>query len=290
MKQPLFECHGHLMMDGTEYAAARAHHENGPDREKLKTELAALRSAGVTYFRDGGDPLGVSLMGREMAADYGIEYVSPAFAIHKKGRYGGIVGRSFSDMADYRQRLREVRECRGDFVKFMASGIITFKTYGDLSCPGLEREEIREIIRIAHGEGYSVMVHINGAETIRAAAEAGVDSVEHGYFTDDGALAAMAENGTIWVPTLAAVAAFVGRAGIDSRVAAQTVRRQQEQLRRAAAMGIPIASGSDSGAVGVPHGAGTAREYELLAQAGITPEWIAGSNEALRRKFPGKTK
>ena len=286
MEQKLFECHGHLLMDGTEYTAARARHEHGPDEGIVRAELADLQKAGVTYFRDGGDALGVSLLGRELAPDYGIEYVSPAFAIHKEGRYGGIVGRGFADMDDYRRRLREVGECRGDFVKFMASGIITFKSYGELSCPPLEAEEIRQIIALAHEAGYSVMVHINGADTIRAAAEAGVDSVEHGYFSDDAALEAMAANGVLWVPTLAAVAAFVGRAGIDRNgTAAETVRRQMLQLKRGSEMGIHIASGSDSGAVGVPHGPGTVREYELLAEAGIPRDRIEESNELLKSRF-----
>ena len=289
VEQNLCECHGHLLMDGTEYTAARARHENGPVRAILESELAALQKAGVTYFRDGGDPLGVSLMGRDLAPDYGIEYVSPAFAIHKQGRYGGIVGRAFTDMDDYRQRLREVRECGGDFVKFMASGIITFRNYGEVSCPPLEAEEIRQIITMAHEAGYSVMVHINGADTIRAAAEAGVDSVEHGYFSDDAALEAMAAHDVLWVPTLAAVAAFIGRTGIDRNgTAAETVRRQMRQLKRASQMGIHIASGSDSGAVGVPHGPGTIREYELLAEAGISRDRIEESNAMLKSRFAPK--
>ena len=289
MKENLYECHGHLLMDGTEYSAARARHENGPVRAILESELADLQKAGVTYFRDGGDPLGVSLLGRDLAPEFGIEYVSPAFAIHKKGRYGSIVGRAFADMDDYRQRLREVGECRGNFVKFMASGIITFRKYGELSCPPLEAEEIRQIITLAHEAGYSVMVHINGADTIRAAAEAGVDSVEHGYFADDAALEAMAANNVLWVPTLAAVAAFIDRPGIDHNgTAAETVRRQMRQLKRASEMGIYVASGSDSGAVGVPHGPGTIREYELLAEAGISRDWIEESNHQLSSRFSPK--
>ena len=285
MKETFLECHGHLMMEGTDYAHSRAKHENGPDVPALRAALAALRDAGVVYFRDGGDPLNVSVLGRELARSYGIEVVTPAYAIHRQGRYGGIVGRAWRDMAEYRALVRGVREAGGDFIKFMSSGIITFRRYGELSCPGLERGELEEMVRIAHGEGFRVMTHVNGPETVRAAAEAGVDSVEHGYFCDEAALEAMAANRTVWVPTLAAVAAFAGRPGFDEAVVTDTLRRQQEALRRFASMGGIIAAGSDSGAVGVPHGPGTRREYELLAEAGIGDEPIRRGCEMIRDRF-----
>lgn len=52
----------------------------------------------------------------------------------------------------------------------------------------LQRDEIRELIHIAHEEGFSVMAHVNGAAPVLAAVEAGVDSVEHGNFLDEEAL------------------------------------------------------------------------------------------------------
>lgn len=286
--QPRYECHGHIMMDGTEYAAARRKHESAPDRSAVEASLAALREAGVCYFRDGGDPLGVSLLARQLAPSYGIEYVTPGFAIHRQGRYGGIVGRGYGDLDEYRALLAALGENGGDFVKLMFSGIITFREYGALSCPEVPAGEIGELIAAAHGEGYPVMAHVNGAAAIAAAARAGLDSVEHGYFADEAALEAMAENNVIWVPTLAAVEAFEHRPEADADVVRRTVEKQLEALERFAAMGGTVAAGSDSGAVGVPHGAGTLREYELLQKAGLTPEMISRGSRALAAKFcPG---
>ena len=281
----IYECHGHLMMEGTDFALSRAKHERAPDETAVRACLEALRGAGVGYFRDGGDAHFVSVLGRKLAPEYGVEVVTPVYAIHKKGRYGSIVGRAWRDMAEYRALVAGVKAAGGDFIKIMASGIITFRSYGELSCPGLEYEELDEMVRIAHGEGFRVMTHCNGAETIRAAARAGVDSMEHGYFADAAALEAMAGHGTIWVPTLAAVEAFVGREGFDTAVAERTLRTQQEALGRFAAMGGTIAAGSDSGAVGVPHGRGARREYALLAEASLTPEAIEAGSERLRRAF-----
>ncbi len=284
MKENLYECHGHLLMDGSDYAKAKNRHENGPDETIIRAELAALEKAGVTYFRDGGDACGVCLAAKELSGEYGIDYVTPGFALHKTGRYGDIVGRGFADYAEFKTRLSEVKACGGDFVKIMLSGIITFKTYGGLSCESLSPEEIKELANIAHGEGFAVMVHVNGKEAVKAAASC-MDSIEHGYFGDEDVLSAMAESGVVWVPTLAAVSAFVGRPGFNEEVAALTLKNQLAMLRKAESLGVSIACGSDSGAVGVPHGEGTRTELRLLKEAGLSDETIAAGNEKIRRIF-----
>lgn len=283
-----YECHGHLMMDGEDFTAARNRHRKGVDTEALRRSLSALRDAGIRYFRDGGDAYGVSALGREIAPEYGIEVVTPVFAIHKRGYYGSIVGKSYDDIASFRERIAELKKAKGDFVKLMLSGIITFRSWGDLSCEGLDPDEIKELVDIAHSEGYSVMVHVNGADTVRAAVMAGADSIEHGYFVDRETIEIMAEKQTLWVPTLAAVEAFIGRQGTDRDVAEKTLDEQLALLAKAREMGIPVASGSDSGAVGVPHGKGSMREYELLNRAGFTDAEIEASNEKLREKFSHK--
>ena len=43
---------------------------------------------------------------------------------------------------------------RGDFIKVMFSGIMDFDTDGHVTGTPLEREEIREMIHIAHEEGF----------------------------------------------------------------------------------------------------------------------------------------
>ena len=280
-----YECHGHALMDGADFRAARQRHADGVDVEIVRAQLEALRDCGVGYFRDGGDNLGVSLRARELAGEYDIEYRTPAFAIHKAGHYGGIVGRAWHDLAEYRALVAEARAAGCDFIKLMFSGIITFQSYGALSCPGLTAEEIAALVDIAHGEGFAVMAHVNGAETIRAAIEVGTDSIEHGYFMDEACLAALAASEAIWVPTVAATAAFVGRPGFDEDAARRSVETQLALIRRASALGVMVASGSDAGAVGVPHGEGTEREYRFLRAAGLTEAQIARANRALAERF-----
>lgn len=275
----LCECHGHIFMDGADYRAAKARHEKGMDDKDIRLHLRQLRDAGVAYFRDGGDALGVSLRARELAGEYGIEYRSPAFAIHRRGRYGSIVGHYYESYGDFERLLEEVRTQKGDFVKLMLSGIVTFERYGELSCPSLDAEEIQTLVRLSHEAGFAVMVHVDGAEAVSAAVEAGADSIEHGYFLTEKTVEAMAERRTLWVPTLSAVAAFAARTGYDNAVAAETLRVQQQRVRYALERGALVCSGSDSGAWGVPHGQGIRTELCLLGDD------CEKGNTALRERF-----
>lgn len=285
MTLPLYECHGHLMMDGEDYFQAKRRHQNGADIETVKEELRALQEAGVGYFRDGGDALGVSEAARALAPAYGIDYVTPLFALHKKGYYGGIVGHGYSELREYEDLVKKVREEEGDFIKIMISGIITFGEYGELSCPSLPAEEISELVRIAHAAGFAIMIHGNGDAAIRAAVQAGADSIEHGVFMEKETVEMLADSQTIWVPTAAAIAAFVGRKGFDSAVAEKTLARHLENIRLAAEKGAKIAVGSDSGTPGVPHGRGTIMEYELLKQAGVSEKAMENASRMIKNRF-----
>lgn len=279
------ECHGHIFMDGHVFREAMELHRGGVVREVIDERLALLQKAGVTYYRDGGDKLGVSLYARSRAADYGIEYRTCAFGTHKHRQYGGLVGLPFDTPGDFRALVAKAKEQKADFIKLMISGIMDFQTFGGLSGGGLEPEEIPELIRIAHGEGFRVMAHVNGAARIKAALAAGLDSVEHGYFMDDECLALLKETGAVWVPTLAATAGFAGREGFVQGVAEANLRHACENLRKARAMGVLVAAGSDAGAVNVPPDTGIHIEHALLAAAGLTEEEVRRGDEAIRRRF-----
>src|SRR5438093_10677363 len=54
----------------------------------------------------------------------------------------------------------------------------------------------------AHRLGRKVAAHAPGAHGILWASQAGVDSIEHGSYIDDAAIAEMKKNGTYLVPTL----------------------------------------------------------------------------------------
>ncbi len=272
MDDRFYECHGHIMMGGADYASS----------------FDALASCGIGYFRDGGDAGGITAEAKQYVKEHpelGLEYVTPVFAIHRKGRYGGIVGRPYEDFKEFRALVAEAASKGADFIKIMYSGIVTFKEYGELSTPPLDAEEIKELVNIAHGEGFAVMAHCNGRDTILAAIEAGTDSIEHGVFMDGECEAALAESGTVWVPTIAAIAAFCNRPGFDEETVDRTAKALKASVSRASALGAKIASGSDCGAFRVPIGPGCLDEYGLLRECGVPSERIAAANELIRARF-----
>lgn len=204
------ECHAHVIMDGKNYKAAVAIHKEKPDEGAIREHLTAWQQAGITFVRDGGDAYGVSERARELAGEYGIDYRSPIFAIHRRGHYGGIVGLPFDDRKGYRDLVDRARERGADFIKIMISGIMEFDTYGKLTEEGLEPELISYMIETAHDAGLKVMAHGNGDRTMQAALNAGVDTLEHGNYMEEETLCQLAESETIWVPTFSPIGNLVG--------------------------------------------------------------------------------
>lgn len=279
------ECHGHIFMDGTDYKQAMKQHKDGVQRELIRQRLSALQNSGIRYYRDGGDKLGVSAYAREVASEYGIEYRTCIFGTHKKGNYGGIVGFAFSDASEFRLLLRKAETERADFIKLMASGIMDFQTAGGISAGALSAAELKELIHMAHDSGFAVMSHVNGNDNVKAAAEAGVDSIEHGYFISEDCVRIMRDANCVWVPTLAATAAFAGRSGFAAGVAEENLLLQGKMLRYAQSIGVWIASGSDAGAVGVSPSRGIYAEQGLLAAAGVETACFLKGNGEIQRRF-----
>ncbi len=268
----MYECHGHVAMDGVDFGAAMARHRNGVDKEFVRRNLKSCAEAGISFFRDGGDRCMASAFAGEIAGEYGIDYRTPVFAIHKHGYYGSIVGRSFRSMKDFAALVAEARKLGADFIKIMASGILGFKTDGKIGGPSLTYEEMREAVRIASGEGFCVMAHVNGAENIKNALSAGVKSIEHGFWPDSGVIEYFLQSGAVWVPTVATVRNLLGREGFSCEVLGRILETQGAVLREAYAKGVLIACGSDSGAINVPHGKGTHDERSYLKELGIDTE------------------
>ena len=261
------ECHAHLIMDGKNYKAAVALHQTEVQDWAIRQHLKEWQEAGVTFVRDGGDARGVSRRAMDLAPEYGIDYRTPIFAIHKKGHYGGIVGFAFEDWKEYRKLVQRVRKEGGTFIKIMISGIMDFGVFGSLSEPGLTAEEIRVMIEIAHDAGFAVMAHGNGTKTVSAAIEAGVDTIEHGNYLDEEVLHQLAESRTIWIPTLAPTGNLLGCGRFPDEAVSQILEQQLRNVGQAFALGAHIGLGSDAGAYLVPHGQGILDEFEYMKRA-----------------------
>ena len=259
------DCHMHMILDGIEWKAAIGRHRDGVDEDFARRTLARYRELGFTYLRDGGDRWGAGKFARSIAPEYGITYRTPLAPLCKAGHYGSFIGKKWADFGEFTALVRDARAEGADFIKIMISGLMDFDRFGVLSEEPLEAGEIRELIHIAHEEGFAVMAHANGARCVEAAARAGVDSVDHGAYLDDDALQAMAENGTIWVPTLSTIGNLRGRGRFDEGAVRQILASAMENVRKFADLGGYLAPGTDAGAWAVPHGSMT--EYELLTEA-----------------------
>ena len=267
----VFECHGHIILDGVAYTGAVSRHKNGLDEAFIRQNLRLCSENGVTFYRDGGDKHGASVFAKTVADEYGIDYRTPAYIIHKKGYYGGMFGRAFENIPEYRVLVVEAKQLGADFIKITASGMLDFKNDGVVTGPAMTSEDLSEMVNIAHGEGFSVMIHANGADNIKRAAESRADSIEHGFYMDSSALRMLADTGAVWVPTSVTVANLIGSGQYDDNVLHGILSGHKAAMTEAVSIGVPIACGSDAGASCVQQGKGALDELAVLESLGIDP-------------------
>lgn len=135
-------------------------------------------------------------------------------------------------------------------------------------------EEMKAIVADAHRLGRKVAAHAHGAEGIRWAAEAGVDSIEHGSYIDDAGIAVMKEHGTYLVPTVYLEDWMMESGGINRlppplmAKAREVIPMARKNISRAFAAGVKVALGTDAAVY--PHGL-NAHEFETMVKLGLTP-------------------
>lgn len=285
MSNLLGDCHMHMVLDGVEWRSAMGRHSEQVQDDWVRQTLRTYADAGITYLRDGGDKHGAAKRAAELAPEYGIEYRTPLTPICLKGRYGGFIGVTFDDFDGYRARVDEVVRGGGDFIKIMISGLMDFDRYGSITSTPLTRQQIFDMIAYAHDQGMSVMAHANGAETIRNALDAGVDSVEHGAYMDDECVSQLAESGAIWTPTAVTIGNLIGCGRYPDDVLKPLLELHLKNIQACHAQGGIVAAGSDAGAYMVPHGQGTFDEYALMRRAGLTDSDMEAATACVRTKF-----
>lgn len=96
-------------------------------------------------------------------------------------------------------------------------------------------EDVKTAVDEAHDMGVGVMAHAVSDEGIRNAVLGGVDSIEHGFNPSDETLQLMKDRGTY----------LVGTDFPASRLGERRYQSNIERNKRAYAMGVPMAFGSD---------------------------------------------
>lgn len=277
----LGECHAHIALNGIDYAKAAALHKDSVNEAAICDVFEQYRSCGISFIRDGGDAWGVSARAKQIAPEFGIDYRTPLFAIHKSGHYGAIVGREFDTLKEYAALVEKAATQDADFIKVMTTGIMSFQEYGKIIAgKPLDMRELCEMVHIAHESGFAVMSHTNGRDAVLHALEAGVDSIEHGNFIDGACIQAFVDTKTAFLPT-ATVARNLSLHPphqADPSVLTRIEESSQTAIARAYNAGVILAIGSDAGAVGVLHGQGTKDEFTCFCES-------VGNHKALTKRL-----
>jgi imidazolonepropionase-like amidohydrolase len=181
------------------------------------------------------------------------------------GRSGGPGAAAMPALVDTRLKAGsdwiKVYASRGSFQSVDTTQTLTY-------------EELKAIVDAAHAQGRPVAVHSYGASGVRDAVRAGADSIEHGIDIDDETLAAVKQQGTVWVPTVDHNRYYVdakdeyGFAPESIQPLQEYIQKNLETTRRAVKAGVKLAMGSD--AVYSMFGQNT-RELGWFVKAGMTP-------------------
>jgi len=170
-------------------------------------------------------------------------------------------------------KVRENIKYGADLIKICATGGVLSKG-DDPQASQFTLEEMKAIVADAHRLGRKVAAHAHGAQGILWATEAGVDSIEHGSYINDEAIAAMKQHGTYLVPTLYLGDWFLENAEslhVPPDIIAKgkaVMPAARKNVAHAFASGVKVAFGTDAAVY--PHGL-NAREFAVMVKLGLTP-------------------
>lgn len=283
----LIDAHVHITCDsGTDHM----------DRFRELTPFTAVRAArfvrqtllsGFTTIRDVGGVGYANVAVKQAIAEghiVGPRMLSAGHYLSMTGRHEFAPWRTEVEITasgrvdspdDARRTARRDLYYGADLVKLLATGNIHSEGTEPHDAE-LTVEEMRAAVEVAHNRRKRVAAHAHGTRGIKNAVLAGVDTIEHGSFLDDEAVAMMRDAGVFLVPTLSVVHQFLTRGsahGLATYAQRKTLLVRDallESVRRAREAGLQIALGTDSGMQFVDHG-DNALELVLMVEAGFSP-------------------
>ena len=284
----LADMHTHLVDDAEGYAVAGPLTRSGAQLAFGSIPHArATLDAGFTSVRDLGTYRAFVDVALRDAIDRGIV---PGPRIQAAGAYVTITGGAGAltglapdielplelrfGVADgpgqVHQRVRDIIRHGASVIKVLSTGAVL--TPG--STPGAQEfteEELRAAVEEAKKAGLKVACHAHGAAGAKAAIRAGVASIEHGSYLDEEALQMMKERGVFFVvDPYNSVAIYSNKSYPDEFMEKnrQTTEAQNRAFRRALALGVHIAYGTDAAVI--PHG-DNGKQFATYLELGMTP-------------------
>jgi imidazolonepropionase-like amidohydrolase len=274
----LWDSHIHLGAYVPPYEPAFEHETQGHHMIRCIRKMQDNLRCGITSLRSLGEDNDADLLLRD-AVDAGEIEGPRIFAA------GDVMwSRTAAGVDDFRRHVRRAIARGVDQIKLLSSGGIPWRS--DTIGHTLHTyEEIAAAAEEAHRWAKPLAVHAMGDETIIAAAEAGADTIEHGFVATEKGIAAMAAAGTMYCPNLTvtvawdpAVLAAKGYPQWFAANAAEAAARHHEMFAGAVRMGIPILAGVDDlpegdGPVGIEvhdDQIGLIAELKLMQAGGMT--------------------
>ncbi len=286
----LMDMHVHLTSEHSRRAELDSIRKGEADRA-YDSVVYAERTllAGFTTVRNLGDPFNVSIALRRAIAEGNVKGPRIFTAGRPIGTRGGHADATnswgpflYSDdprlntvcngADDCREAVRKRYQDGADSIKITATGgVMSIAKSG--TAPQFTDDELQAVISTAHDYGMKVATHAHGAEGMKRAVRAGVDSIEHGTLMDDEIMRMMKEKGTHLVPTISA-GRWVAEKAQDPTYFHALVRPKaielgpliQETFARAWRAGVPIMFGTDCGVC--EHGS-NAREFGFMVEGGM---------------------
>ncbi len=260
----LIDAHAHYTFDPTEGSiGVIARRSDAQIVLAAAGHAARALRAGITTARGAGSIRNLECVLRDaIAAGHvaGPRIVAAGTAVGITGGHGFQFGLEADGPAALVSATRQVVRDGADVVKVVASEAAMLTTTGLApgrmvhGAPELTEVELRVIVATAAELRVAVMSHAQDSESVRRSVGAGVRSVEHAWLADERAIEALAVSGAWLVPTLVVTDVNRSLPGLTP-----TQRERQDLIERhhrtatqtAIRLGVPLATGTDTGEVGV---------------------------------------
>lgn len=174
---------------------------------------------------------------------------------------------------ELRYQVRRQRKYGSEVIKVCATGGV-FSRNTEPGQQQLSEEHLRIIADEAHQWGLKVAAHAHGAEGIKAAVKAGIDTIEHASLADDEGIKLAAAKGTFFGMDIFNTD-YTQSEGAKNGVLEDNLRKdreiaqaQRDNFRKAHKAGVRMIFSSDAGIM--PHGT-AGGQFRYMVEYGMTP-------------------